>query len=333
MKYPDIEEVQSIVAAAQHIAIIQADNPDADSLGSALALESILHNLDKQVTLYCSVDIPTYLRYMTGWDRVTKDVPRNFDASIIVDASTMTLLEQLQDPEIQGIYNSKPCVVIDHHAITDNPVPFANIVINDSTKSSAGEVLYAVGVDLNWPFSNDTYTFIASAILGDTQGLTNELATAGTYRVMAKLIENGVNRTELEEIRREASKMPEKIFRYKAALINRTELYHEDKIAVVVVPQHEINEFSPLYNPAPLIQADILQTQNVCVAIVFKQYDSGKITASVRANYGYGVAGSIAERFGGGGHKYASGFKITNNRPINEIKSECIAYATELLQS
>jgi nanoRNase/pAp phosphatase (c-di-AMP/oligoRNAs hydrolase) len=38
------------------ICIIQAENPDGDSLGSAIALEYLLK--DKEISLYCPVDIP-----------------------------------------------------------------------------------------------------------------------------------------------------------------------------------------------------------------------------------------------------------------------------------
>jgi len=34
---------------------------------------------------------------------------------------------------------------------------------------------------------------------------------------------------------------------------------------------------------------------------------------------------------GGGGHAYASGFKVVGGKPFNEVKSECIKTATELL--
>jgi nanoRNase/pAp phosphatase (c-di-AMP/oligoRNAs hydrolase) len=58
------EQIQQLVGDAQKIVVVQADNPDADSLGSALALEHILGDLGKDVYLYCGVDIPTYLRYL-----------------------------------------------------------------------------------------------------------------------------------------------------------------------------------------------------------------------------------------------------------------------------
>src|SRR5579884_337582 len=95
MSYPQAEQAQQLIAKADKIVVIQADNPDADSLGSALALEDILGDMSKTVYLYAGVDMPSYLRYMSGWDRVSNELPTQFDASIIVDASTMTLLEKL----------------------------------------------------------------------------------------------------------------------------------------------------------------------------------------------------------------------------------------------
>jgi nanoRNase/pAp phosphatase (c-di-AMP/oligoRNAs hydrolase) len=79
------------------------------------------------------------------------------------------------------------------------------------------------------------------------------------------------------------------------------------------------------------VQFDMLQVKDVRLSIVFKQYDDGRITAALRANSGNPVAGKLAEHMGGGGHDYASGFKIQDGRPFNEIKSECLRYATELL--
>ena len=50
------------ITAATTIVVIQAENPDGDSLGSALALEEILGDQKKGVLLYCPVEIPKYLR-------------------------------------------------------------------------------------------------------------------------------------------------------------------------------------------------------------------------------------------------------------------------------
>lgn len=332
--YPEAPAIAKIINSADVIVIMQADNPDADSLGSALALEQILGDLGKQPIMYCGVEMPTYLRYLQGWDRVVKDIPKQFDASIIVDASTITLFDKLEQSGQKSWVASKPCVVIDHHAEVSNHIPFTTATINDSTVSSTGELMYHIGTQLSWPLSVTTQTFIMTAILGDTQGLSNQLTGASTYRLMADMTEAGVNRAAMEDKRREANKMAPVIFTYKARLIARTEFHVDGRLALVDVPQSEISEFSPLYNPGPLIQPDMLQTRGVKVSIVFKTYDDGKITAAIRCNHGGGIAAELAEHFGGGGHPYASGFKLTPGsgyRPFNELKSECIAYVTQLL--
>jgi nanoRNase/pAp phosphatase (c-di-AMP/oligoRNAs hydrolase) len=144
---------------------------------------------------------------------------------------------------------------------------------------------------------------------------------------MALLVEGGVDRPTLEDKRRLYSKMPESIFRYKAQLIKRTELHEENQIAIITIPQQEINTYSPLYNPAPLIQTDMLQTEGVGVAIVIKSYDNGRITGAIRCNTEAPIAADIATSLGGGGHEYASGFKVTDGRTIDEVKKECLKAA------
>lgn len=331
--YEQTPKIQEILDASHHILILQADNPDADSLASALALEQILEEQGKKISLYGAVDVPAYLKYLPGWDRVTGEVPNQFDASIIVDASTLTLLQKLSESGHQGWVAAKPCIVLDHHAEVANTIPFATVTINDAKSSSTGELIYKIAKQLGWKLDVASGECVMTAILADTQGLTNDLASSETYRIMAELVELGVKRPDLEERRREYSKMQPEIFKYKAELIKRTEFHADGKLALVDVPQEEINTYSPLYNPAPLVQTDMLQTTGVGVALVFKVYGDGKILCAIRCNSGYPIAADLAVAFGGGGHPYASGFKITDGRTFSEIKSECIQKATELLDN
>lgn len=327
------DKIKQLVEQAQRILVIQADNPDADSLGSALALEHILGDMGKDVALYCGVHIPDYLHYLPGWGRVVSDVPSSFDLSIIVDASTYILLEKLEASGHFGWVKSRPCIVLDHHVSVEKPLDFTEHMLVRSDAASTGELIYDLASREKWTINPEAAGDIMMSILGDTQGLTNELTTAVTYRTMAALTELGADRSALEEARREFGKMPPKIYTYKAKLISETEFADDGRIAHVTVGQADLNEFSPLYNPVPLIQPDMLQIKNVAVAIVFKVYDDGKITGAIRSNNAYPVAAKLAETMGGGGHAHASGFKITDGRPLNEVKSECIAKAAELIAS
>jgi len=327
------EKIKQLVTDAQKIVIIQADNPDADSLGSSLALEHILGDLGKSIYMYSGVDTPNYLRYMSGWDRVLGELPSNFDLSIIVDASTYTLFDQIEKSGHWGWVKSRPSIILDHHTTVDNALDFAAASIIDGNMASTGELIFNLSKACGWSINQEAAEHIMSSILGDTQGLMNDLTKPSTYRAMADLTELGANRARLEEQRREFGRMPETIYKYRGTLIGRTELVADGAIALVTIPQEEINEYSPIYNPGPLVQFDMLQIQGVRLSIVFKTYDTGRVTAALRSNNGSPVAGRIAEHMGGGGHDYASGFKIEDGRPFNEIKSECIEYAIKLLNN
>lgn len=327
----NIETIKELVGTSQHVVIIQADNPDGDSLGSALALEQILGDMNKEPHLYCGVDIPDYLKHFKGWDRVSKEIPTQFDLSIIVDTSALVLLEKLENSPQRSWVVSRPVIVLDHHSGVTCDIPYATEVLNDAEAVATGEVIYKLAKQLDWPLNLTANTHIASSVLSDSMGLTAAGTTAGTYRIMAELVESGVDRPALEEARRAFMKMPETIFRFKAKLIERTELHAKGKLALAVVVHDEIMEYSPLYNPAPLIQTDMLQTEGVQVAIVLKHYQDGKVTGSIRCNNDGAIAAELAQNFGGGGHKYAAGFKITDGRSFDTIKMSCITLATELL--
>lgn len=87
-----LDKAQSLIEAAQHVVVIQAENPDGDSLGSSVALEEILSDLGKQVSMYCPVDIPKYLRYIKGWDRVTGDFDTKADLRLLLIQAPMYYL-------------------------------------------------------------------------------------------------------------------------------------------------------------------------------------------------------------------------------------------------
>ena len=75
--------MEEAIKNANKIIIIQAENPDGDSIGSSLALEEILGSMGKEIILYCPVDIPKYLHYIKGWDRIVSDFETSTEADQI----------------------------------------------------------------------------------------------------------------------------------------------------------------------------------------------------------------------------------------------------------
>ena len=326
-KYSDLDE---IIKSAQHIIVMQADNPDGDSLGSSLALEAILTELGKTVTLVCAVDMPAHLRYLSGWDRVTKDVPTVFDTTIIVDTSTPTLFENVNKTRGFEWIKTKPVIVIDHHTESDTTLDFANVSIIEPVVATS-ELIHNIAIELEWPLPVDACEMMATSIMSDSLGLTTSSTTPDSFRVMADLVERGVDLAKLDAARRELMKKEPKLIPYKGQLLQRVEFSGQGRIATVVIPWKEIEEYSSLYNPTMLVLDDMRMTVGVDVAIGYKVYSDGKITAKIRCNYGKSIANDLAVQFGGGGHPYAAGFKILDGTPITTIKEKVIEIASNLL--
>lgn len=323
------QQIDELIKAADSIVILQADNPDGDSLASSLALEQILGDMGKQPHLYAGVEIPSYLRYLPGWDRVSKDLPKNFDLSIIVDTSSISLFENLEKSGQKGWLTAKPSIVIDHHNV-ENSIPFATVVHNQAAVAT-GEVIYELAQKFNWPLNHTANEMLAISIMADSLGLVSEGTTSRSIHIIGELVEAGVSLAALDDARRESMRKDPVLLPYKGELLKRVEFHADGRIATITIPWEEIEEYSPLYNPSMLVIDEMRFTIGTNIAIAFKTYPDGHITAKIRANYGIGIAGKLAEHFGGGGHPYASGFKVTDGRSIDQIKAECIRVTAELL--
>jgi phosphoesterase RecJ-like protein len=269
---------------------------------------------------------------MPGWDRVFKDFPSQFDLSIIVDTSADSLLENLEKTKQKPWLKAKPSIVIDHH-LTEATITYATVMCNYQAVSTS-EVIYELAQQLDWPLNSDAKNAILSAIMSDSLGLMTSATSARSIAIVSELVAGGVSIPTLEEKRRDTMRKSPDLVRYKGQLLQRVEYFADNRVATVSIPWEEIQEYSPVFNPSILVMDDMRLTTNTCIAISFKEYNDGHMTAKVRCNYGFPVAAALAEHFGGGGHAYASGFKVnTKGRPFNEIKSECIQYATQLLDN
>jgi len=303
-----------MIDQATKIVVIQGENPDGDSLGSSLALEELLGERDKSVVMYCAIDMPKYLRYISGWDRVVTACPFEADLAIIVDTAAEALLEKaLQAPGLRHHLETHPVIVLDHHGESDedetqNDLSFNHEFIMSGTAAATGELIYDIASTAKWHINAAAAESLYISIASDTLGLTTQSASVHTYQTVASLVELGAIPAEIELRRREFMKKPADILDYKAELIKRIEYHLDGKLATVHIPWEDIAEYSDRYNPSVLVLDEMRLVENVEVTCAIKTYPDGKLTGKLRCNTP--VASNIAGFFGGGGHSYAAGYKI-----------------------
>ena len=199
----NFENAKKLVDNAEKICVIQAENPDGDSLGSALGLGEILSKLSKEVKLFCPVDIPKYLRYFKGWDRVESSIYEKFDLFIIVDTTSSILLSKIiEDPLYKNLLEKTPVLVIDHHTDATPDLFFKHELILEEA-SSAGELIFEIAKVNRWKINENAAQNLLGAIFSDTLGLSTSNTSARTFEVAGELTKLGANSAKLEEDRRE----------------------------------------------------------------------------------------------------------------------------------
>ncbi len=323
------ETAKNLLDAAQKIVVIQPENPDGDSLASALALEEILSDAGKDVVLYCPIEMPKYLRYINGWDRVEKDWPRSQDLAIIVDTTSALLMQQsFETPGVVSFLESHPVIIFDHHQEGGSDLPFTPHMVLDDTAIAASEVIYNFAMSQGYSINRDAAEALFIALQSDSLGLTTQSVTPEAYQVAADLVKLGVVPADIETRRREYMKKPAEILAYKGKLIERIEYDLDGALATVHIPWEDIQEYSDRYNPSVLVMEEMRLVDTVEVAVAFKTYPDGKVTGKIRTNAP--IAHHIAGYFGGGGHAYAAGFKVFED--FATVRSELITATQKALE-
>lgn len=314
------ETAKQLIESAKKILIIQAENPDGDSLGSALALEEILGDLGKNVSLYCDVEMPKYLRYISGWDRVTQDFDTSADLAIIVDTSSDTLIgKALQISGARHFLETHPVLVIDHHHETESTLSFEHTQLIIEAGSST-QIIHDLAEASGWKINPQAAENLLAGLLSDTLGLSTQNVGEATYLVASKLSALGASPATIEERRREFMKKSADILKYKGVLIERIEYFLDGKLAVIRIPWEEIQQYSDQYNPSVLVLDEMRLVEGVEIGVAIKTYPDGKLTGKLRSNLP--ISTTIAGFFGGGGHPYAAGFRVYES--IDKIIPELI---------
>ena len=292
----------------KRICVIQAENPDGDSLGSAIALDYLLK--DAEVSMYCPIDIPKYLHYFADWSRIENLFDYRADGYIIVDtAATVLLSKLLEDSAIRNRLYTAPVLVIDHHE-TEDDLDFEHESIIE-VRPACAELIYEIAANQNLEITKPAAEALMQGILSDTLGLTSASVTARTFEIMSELTKLGANVSELEENRREFMKKSPRILDYKADLIKRVEYSLDGALATVHIPWEDIREFSDEYNPNVLILEELRLVEGVKVAVAIKR---GKVSARCTTDLVGFLAVNLGPHAGDGRGQLSGGDVVCRGR-------------------
>lgn len=306
------------ILSADKIAVFMHINPDADCIGSSLAVYKYLNNMGKDVDVFLEPgnNLRSNLRVFPNVEVINRSNPSNYDLGICLDCASFDRIGKNSAKIFQ-----KKCIdriYIDHHVY--------NEIIEDSiieTKSAAtAQLLYKIFKEHNATYIDEEVAFcLFGALVADTGVFAFSSTTAETMIIASELIEFGIdNNYIIDKIVRERS-LPE--FNLMVKALQGVKFFYNNKMAIITFGSNDFQENGlQLYSTEGIINT-LIEIDEVFLAVAIAEESINSCKISIRTK-GDIDASAYARMFGGGGHRNASGCKF----PFSSKKCEEILIKT-----
>lgn len=273
-------------------------DPDGDAIGSALALSFALETMGKKTFIFSRDPVPKYYRFLAGHDRFllrVKEVMKEDPVLILVDCNSPARAA------LEG-YQFRKSIVIDHH---ETGKDFGDIRWIDHTSAATGVMIFYLLKALRVAITREIAVALYTAISVDTGTFRYSNTTADVLRISAELVATGADPGLI------AVKLYEswdtKRFMLLVMALNTLEV--RNKIAVIHITRKMFRETGTRSEDTEHFSNFPRMIGSIKMAVLLRELDNGQWKASLRSRGSVNVA-RLAEKFGGGGHENAAGFKI-----------------------
>lgn len=304
-----MHELVKALDDAKHILIIAHVNPDADSMGSALAMYAHVLRLQKKVTLFCKTEkMNPALKFLPFFDKVKSNLPKDYDLAMSFDCGAIKRL---------GIDVDGALVNVDHHVSNEN---YGSINLLDTSAISTSQVLYDFFKSNDIKINAKMATCLFSGLVDDSQNFTTAKTDARAFLMAADLIQSGADNAlcvqELFKNRSLAS------VRMKAKMLSEARLHCSGKLVSTLVERSFFEETGAYEVDCEEGLHESLDLVSVEVAFMLRYTKDGRIKGSLRSKNGINM-NELASEFGGGGHVHSAGF-ICDGNSLQEIENRLI---------
>lgn len=301
----EFDKAKNLLFAAKRVVILSHKNPDADAVGSNLALKEALENMGKTVVSACVDRPPESCQFLRGASEYQQDFnPAEFDVIITVDCGAHKLMAfHEKKPEL--LDRSRTTLInIDHHPSNDF---FGNVNIVMPQAPATCFILFLFFTYCGLSITPTMATALLHGLYYDTGCFMHSNTTADAYRVAARL--KALGGDSVRCVKEEFHTASLSKLRLWGRALSRASL--NDKQAVVTAltrqdyeEEHAVNDdISGLVN-----YLNHVPEAKFCVLLT--EDGRGNIKASLRTQREDVDLTALTGLFGGGGHKKASGFTI-----------------------
>ena len=326
MNKDDIFEVKQLLSTPKNIVIIPHRNPDGDAMGSSLALYHFLQKLNHSTTVISPNNFPDFLSWLPLSEKVliyeddTINATKKLNEAELIFVLDFNALHRTG--EMENVLNklTSPFIMIDHH---QSPDGFAKYIYSDTKFGSTCEMIYNFITFLEKEdFIDKTIsTCIYTGIVTDSGSFRYPSTTSSTHKIVAKLIENGINYSEIHNLLFDNNSFN------RLQLLGRTmknmKVLPKFKTAYSYLTQKDLDEFHYEKGDTEGFVNYGLTIKGIQIAAIFIENKAENIIKiSFRSQGNYDVNEFARNHFNGGGHINAAGGKSVETIQNTILKFE-----------
>ena len=301
-------EVVARLHAARDVLTVCHENPEADALGSALALALAVETLGKTATPLCSDVVPPMYDFMPRIDRFRRDpeTGRSYDLIVVGDCGDLARVGSVLGRHAE-LFGRVPIVNIDHHVSNTG---FGALDWVDPAAAATCEMdtllMPALGVALDAADGAIAANLMAGVVI-DTANFQHPNVTPRTLRVASELVAAGAPLSDTARLLYRTK--PNRQLKLFGLVLGRLESERDGRLVWSAL-------YEPDYAAAGAAGEDVeglsdLLSQSASAELMLLFRDSGERTKiSVRTRDGGPDATLLTGVFGGGGHARAAGATV-----------------------
>jgi phosphoesterase RecJ-like protein len=275
--------------------------PDGDAIGSVLALAEILDQLGCEPLVVLADEIPYIYRTMPGLDRIrfTQDA-----REVEPDLTTPAIVLECDGIPRTGLAGLEGrCLInIDHHA---SGRPFGLVNWIDENACAVAAMVYRIALAAEVEITPAMATCLYTAIISDTGSFTYPATNAETFSIAHDLALHGANPSMIA--RDLYFSNPESKIRLLGIALSN--LQTEGPVAWSWVTTSDMERAGAGAEDCEGVVNYLISIAGVEAAVFLRELPGDQYRLSIRSKGKIDVA-QVAECFGGGGHRSASGCTI-----------------------
>ena len=313
MKIQDIQAIQLLLATPKKIAIIPHRGPDGDAMGSTLGLYHFLLKNKHHPVVVSPNEFPDFLAWMPGAETVKifekdkQNCTKILEEAELIFTLDFNALHRTGEMEHVLAKLKAPFVMIDHH---QKPDDYAVVTYSDTSFGSTCEMLYNFISFLGKKEDIDKTigTCIFTGILTDSGSFRFPKTTGTTHRIVAELIDLGVENTAIPSLLFDNSSFGR--LQILGRALQNMIVITEHKTAYTTLTQDELNSFDYVKGDTEGIVNYGLSIKGIVFTAIFIENKEEKIIKiSFRSQGDFDVNQFARDHFNGGGHRNAAGGK------------------------